>query len=144
MNIKVYSVIVALNILFLQWLLITRPCHFFSTTKNDEDFLLGGKGYGVEFCDAIGVIISLDIFLALNYFIDLWSDQFSESRMASSQIWGRHGCSEKQPLTTLFCRVECLYLLVRCMKIPKKWLLIKYLFSLRPVHAMELMQMKPV
>ena len=39
--------------------------------KNDEDFLLGGKGYGVEFCDAIGVIISLDIFLALNYFIDL-------------------------------------------------------------------------
>ena len=112
--------------------------------KNDEDFLLGGKGYGVEFCDAIGVIISLDIFLALNYFIDLWSDQFSESRMASSQIWGRHGCSEKQPLTTLFCRVECLYLLVRCMKIPKKWLLIKYLFSLRPVHAMELMQMKPV
>ena len=37
--------------------------------KNDEDFLLGGIGYGVEFCafcDAIGVIISLDIFLALN------------------------------------------------------------------------------
>ena len=42
--------------------------------KNDEDFLLGGKGYGVEFCvfcDAIRVIISLDIFLAFNYFINL-------------------------------------------------------------------------
>ena len=146
MNIKVYSIIVSLNFLFLQWLLITRPCCFFSTKKNDEDFL-SGKGYNVEFCvfcDAIRVIISLDIFLAFNYFINLWSDQFSESRMASSQIWGRHGCSEKQPLMTLFCRVECLYLLVKCMKIPKKWLLIKYLFSLRPVHAMELMQMKPV
>ena len=42
--------------------------------KNYEDFLLGGKGYSVEFCafcDAIRVIISLDIFLALNYFIGL-------------------------------------------------------------------------
>ena len=40
----------------------------------DEDFLLGGKGYGVEFCvfcDAIRVIISLDIFLAFNFFINL-------------------------------------------------------------------------
>ena len=42
--------------------------------KNDEDFLLGGKGYNVEFCvfcDAIRVIISFDIFLAFNYFINL-------------------------------------------------------------------------
>ena len=39
--------------------------------KNDEDFLLGGKGYNMEFCDAIRVIISLDIFLAFNYFINL-------------------------------------------------------------------------
>ena len=41
--------------------------------KNDEDFL-SGKGYNVEFCvfgDAIRVIISLDIFLAFNYFINL-------------------------------------------------------------------------
>ena len=59
--------------------------------KNDEDFPLGWKGYGVElcaFCDAIRVIISPDIFLAFNYSINLWSVQFSESRMASSQIWG--------------------------------------------------------
>ena len=74
MNIKVYSVIVALNLRRSGKALITRPCHFFSTKKNDEDFLLGGKGYGVEFwvfCDAIRVIISLDIFLAFNYFINL-------------------------------------------------------------------------
>ena len=42
--------------------------------KNDEDFPLGWKGYGVElcaFCDAIRVIISPDIFLAFNYSINL-------------------------------------------------------------------------
>ena len=141
MNIKVYSVIVSLKFLFLQWFLITRPCCFFSTKKNDEDFLLSGKGYGVEFCvfcDAIRVIISLDIFLAFNYY-----DQISFLKVEWHQVKFEvvHGCSEKQPLMTLFCRI---YLLLKCMKLPKKWILIKYLFSLRPVHAMELMQMKPV
>ena len=47
---------------------------FIYKKKNDEDFPLGWKGYGVElyaFCDAIRVIISPDIFLAFNYSINL-------------------------------------------------------------------------
>ena len=70
------------------------------------------------FCDAIRVIISLDIFLAFNYFINLY-DQISFLKVEWHQVKFEvvHGCSEKQPLMTLFCRI---YLLLKCMKLPKK------------------------
>ena len=91
--------------------------------KNDEDFPLGWKGYGVELCaffDAIRVIISPDIFLAL--IIPSTYDQFSflkvEWHQAKFEVV--HGCSEKQPSAILFCRIEYLYALVKCIKLPKK------------------------
>ena len=85
------------------------------------------------------------LILSLLLIIPSTYDQFSFPKVEWHQVKFEvvHGCNEKQPLVTLLCGIEHLYPLVKVNSI-KKWILVQHLFSLIPVHATELMHMKPV